>query len=79
MAVGDQCLIAAADWTDIYVYSANSMIWRSDRTAMDGVEFTSVTDGVITGRAWQVSGWYEFKLETDPYRLTHGKLLSKEW
>lgn len=79
IAIDDQCLIAAADWTDIYVYNSTSMVWRSDRAAMDGVQFTSVADGVIVGRAWQISGWYEFTLETNPCRLTHGKLLSKEW
>lgn len=79
IAIDDQCLIAAADYTDIYVYNTNSMIWCSERVAMDGIKFTSVADGVITGRAWQISGWYEFTLETNPYRLTHGMLLSKEW
>ena len=70
--------IAAADWTNIYIYSTDKLVWLSDRIALDGIRFEKAHNGTIKGRCWQPDGWYAFHIQTDPWQVVRDGFITSE-
>lgn len=50
--VDDSGAFALTDSLRVARFEGASMIWRSMRISYDGIEFDSLTDGKLRGRAW---------------------------
>ena len=53
--VDDSGAFALTDSLRVARFEGTSMIWRSARISYDGIEFDSLADGKLRGRAWFVS------------------------
>jgi hypothetical protein len=50
-----------------------------NRVALDGIVFDQATPDELTGKVWDMDGWYSFRLRFDSMRAERGPLLSEEW
>lgn len=69
ITIPDREFVVACDNDSIFVYTINGLIWRSRRIALDEIELISSTDKVLTGRLWQIDGWYDFTLTFDSWKI----------
>lgn len=53
--VDDRGAFALTDSLRVARFEGASMIWRSARISYDGIEFDSLADGKLRGRAWLLS------------------------
>lgn len=50
-----------------------------NRVALDGILFAQATPDELTGKVWDMDGWYSFRLRFDLMRVERGPLLSEKW
>jgi hypothetical protein len=70
-------LMIVCDFTSLYAFDTQELIWRSDRIALDGIKLDSSTENELSGKVWQVDGWYSFQLEYKNWKYTQGSRLPK--
>jgi len=66
------------DFTSLYAFDTQELIWRSDRIALDGIKLDSSTENELSGKVWQVDGWYSFQLEYKNWKYTQGSRLTED-
>lgn len=49
------------------------------RVALDGIVFERVTSNELTGRVWEMDGWYAFRVDVPTLVFTRGAFLSDDW
>jgi len=52
---------------------------RAHRVALDGVVFDHVTSDRLTGKVWEMDGWYAFRLRLADLEFARGELLTADW
>lgn len=59
--------VVACDWTNIYILGLDGSIWDSGRVSYDGIGFTGISEGQVTGRVNDLSDdGVEFRLRLNP-------------
>lgn len=89
LTVPERDFVVVADvteiWTtyrdrDVPVVPTESMdLGQPDRVALDSILFDEATRDELTGKLWDMDGWYVFRLQFDSMRVERGPLLSQEW
>jgi len=79
IAVPGRDLVVACDFTDLYAYSASALVWRSDRVALDGIEFDPAGPRELRGRVWGGSEWHPFRLDLDRWEFREGPWQAWAW
>jgi len=72
-------LVIVCDFTRLYAFDTQELIWRSDQVALDGIKLDSSTENELSGKVWQIDGWYSFQLEYKNWNYTQGSHLTKDW
>ena len=79
LAPPDRDFVIAADYSSLLAYDRQGMRWRSEDVALDEIHLDSATASSVTGKVWQLDGWYAFELLLDGWHFTEGRLLSPDW
>ena len=79
IAVPRKDFVIVSDFTSLYAFDTQKLIWRSERVALDGIKLDSSTENELTGKVWQMDGWYVFKLEYKNWKYTQGLRLTEDW
>jgi len=59
--------VVACDWTNIFVFTREGLVWDSGRVSYDGINFAEVSDELVRGTVNNLSDeWPEFVLQFDP-------------
>jgi hypothetical protein len=72
-------LVIACEFTRLYAFDTQNLVWRSDRVALDGIKLDSSTEDELSGKVWQIDGWYAFALQYKNWKFTQGSRLSEDW
>ena len=71
--------------TDRYV-RREGRAWYDDdrgpvptRVALDGIILEHVTGTELTGRVWEMDGWYAFRVDLETLAFRRGALLTADW
>ena len=67
-------MIVACDFTDLYTFSSEKELWRSEQIAMDGIEFVKATNSEVQGKAWIADHWQNFTLDVDTMSVVFRKV-----
>lgn len=78
IAIPNHNFIVACDWTDLYAYSNEGLLWQSNRIATDGIHFLEATQNYLTGQLWRPNlndedQWLRFRLYYDGWRIVVDK------
>ena len=79
IAAPSRDLIIAADYTDLYAFDSQNLIWHSDRVALDGIKLDSSTRDGMFGKVWQMDDWYSCTLQYKEWKFAQGSRLSTDW
>jgi hypothetical protein len=94
VAVPDQDFVLVADATEIWVAdrARDLRAWRHDRAwydsddktpatrvALDGIVFDHVTSSELTGKVWEMDGWYAYRVRLPDLEFTRGERVATEW
>lgn len=47
--------------------------------ALDGIIFESASATVVTGKVWQLEGWYNFRLDVSDMRFERREFVTRDW
>ncbi len=59
--------IIGCSQVQIFVYNHERLVWSSNRVSSDGIEISSIVDGVVCGRVFDFEKWVEFKLNLSTF------------
>jgi hypothetical protein len=94
IAVPGRDFVLVADVTCIWASSRTEdrLAWRRDRAwydseevgrahrlALDGIVFDDVTSETLTGKVWEMDGWYAFRVRLPDLEFVRGELLTADW
>ena len=94
VAVPDHDFVLVADATEIWATDrvSDRRAWRRDhawydfddgapatRVALDGIVFDGVTAAELTGKVWEMDGWYAFRLRLPDLEFTRDERVATEW
>lgn len=71
--------VLAWDDNELFVYSLEGLVWRSDQLALDGFSIRSVGADSVEGALWDSDGWHEFVLALGDYHVLRGEYLGGSW
>ena len=71
-------LVIACNFTSLYAFDTQELIWQSDQVASDGIKLDFSTENELAGKIEQWDGWYAFKLEYKNWEYTQGSYLTKD-
>ncbi|HEX7941117.1 MAG TPA: hypothetical protein VF488_04905 [Gemmatimonadaceae bacterium] len=49
------------------------------RVALDGIVFGRVTADELTGKVWEMDGWYAFRVRPPDLEFARGSFLDADW
>lgn len=78
IAIPNRDFVVCCDYTGLFALNSSGINWQSDQVALDGIIFTSATDQtltgkVLTGKVWNIDGWYWFTLTFENWKYTQGE------
>jgi len=80
--VDDSCAFALTDSLRVARFERESVIWRSPRISYDGIDFDSLADGKLHGRAWLLSSSVSpdspFTFDFETGELLHGQVVEHQ-
>ena len=65
VSIPERDMFVACDWTNLYVYSDQGLLWQSQRVSVDGIIFTDVSKSQVKGQVWDLEEWVDFVLNVD--------------
>ena len=71
--VPNRAMVVAADYTSVSLLLPEGVAWRSRRLSLDGISFSRVTFGTVTGEAEAPSGAVAFEIDLES-RVASGGL-----
>ncbi len=77
IAVPSRDFVIVSDFTDLYAFSAQDILWRSDRVAADGIDLQNSSISELRGRVWNLD-WYDFTLHYDDWKFQQGSMSMKQ-
>ena len=70
---------AVCTYTELLALGSSGISWRSERVALDGIIFESASATVVTGKVWQLEGWYNFRLDVSDMRFERREFVTRDW
>jgi hypothetical protein len=92
MSVPGRDFVLVADTTELWAAGRQEdrLAWRREpgwydanqtapthRVALDGIRFDAVTSNALTGRVWELDGWYAFRLGLPELEFIRGQYLGE--
>jgi hypothetical protein len=81
--------IVVAEYTRLWVVRQleDCLAWRGDpmwdgdrsRVALDGIVLDRVSRDEVIGKAWEIEGWYAFRVSLSNLEFRRGQFLTSEW
>jgi hypothetical protein len=70
IAIPEQGMVLACDYTEIELYDSNSRIWKSNTIALDGIELYCANSDRVIGSVYNSAGWDIFEFDVESKTVT---------